>query len=90
LPLGLGPKVRMDAFGTGFLVSQDCRIVTNHHGVEPWWKNEEIGEVLKQAAGIDAVVLDLTAYFPGDIAERERPEIQAFSRTSKSLGNFLL
>lgn len=61
---GIGPEVRMDAFGTGFLAA-DGRIVTNHHVVEPWWKNDEIGQLLKQADDIEAFVAEMTAYFPG-------------------------
>jgi len=62
---GIGPEVRMDVFGTGFLVSADGRIVTNHHVAEPWWKNDDIGELLKQAADLEPRVAEMTAFFPG-------------------------
>lgn len=62
---GIGPEVRMDVFGTGFLVSADGRIVTNHHVAEPWWKNDDIGELLKQAVDLEPRVVEMTAYFPG-------------------------
>src|SRR5713101_10196238 len=36
---GNGPEVHLDVFGTGFLVSDAGRILTNHHVAEPWWQN---------------------------------------------------
>jgi len=62
---GFGPEVRLDGFGTGFLATSDGRIVTNHHVVEPWWKNEEVADLLKQAPDLEPVVMQMTAYFPG-------------------------
>jgi S1-C subfamily serine protease len=62
---GIGPVVRMDGFGTGFLVSEEGRIVTNHHVVEPWWKNDDITELLKQVPDLEPSVTQMTAYFPG-------------------------
>jgi DNA-binding response OmpR family regulator/S1-C subfamily serine protease len=58
-------RVRMDAFGTGFLATADGRIVTNHHVVEPWWKNDDIAELLNQAVELEPMVVEMTAYFPG-------------------------
>jgi DNA-binding response OmpR family regulator/S1-C subfamily serine protease len=62
---GIGLEVRMDAFGTGFLATADGRIVTNHHVVEPWWKNDDIAELLNQAVELEPMVVEMTAYFPG-------------------------
>jgi S1-C subfamily serine protease len=33
--------------------------------VEPWWKNDEIGQLLKQAVDLEPTVVEMTAYFPG-------------------------
>ena len=60
---GTGPEVHLDAFGTGFLVSANGQILTNHHVAEPWWQDDDLREMLNQ--GLEPVIVEMTAYFPG-------------------------
>ena len=60
---GTGPPLRLDAFGTGFLVARDGRLLTNHHVAEPWWSDEKFKQLLDE--GAVAYVVSYTAYFPG-------------------------
>jgi DNA-binding response OmpR family regulator/S1-C subfamily serine protease len=60
---GSGPEVHLDVFGTGFLVSDTGRILTNHHVAEPWWQNDDLKEMLDQ--GVEPVIVEMSAYFPG-------------------------
>jgi DNA-binding response OmpR family regulator/S1-C subfamily serine protease len=60
---GRAPEVRADFFGTGFIAG-DGKILTNHHVVQPWWGNDELGGAAKQ--GLEPVLAEMTAYFPGE------------------------
>ena len=62
---GRAPEVRADFFGTGFIVG-DGMILTNHHVVQPWGKNDELGSVLTQ--GLDPGIGEMIAYFPDSSA----------------------
>jgi S1-C subfamily serine protease len=61
---GAGPHLQLDVFGTGFLVSKDGRLLTNHHVAEPWWGNDELRTLIDH--GASAYALSYTAYFPGN------------------------
>lgn len=60
---GTGPLLQVDVFGTGFLVSRDGRLLTNHHVAEPWWSNDELKPLLDR--GASAFAASYMAYFPG-------------------------
>jgi len=60
---GTAPEVHLDAFGTGFLISADGGILTNHHVIKPWSQDSDMDEIAKN--GLDPVVIAITAYFPG-------------------------
>ncbi len=60
---GDGPEVRVDVFGTGFLVSDRGQILTNHHVAEPWWDNDDLKEMTQQ--GVEPIAAEMTVYFPG-------------------------
>ena len=59
---GLGPRLQVDAFGTGFLAGAKT-ILTNHHVAEPWWHDDDLKRLLDQ--GVDPYVASYEAYFPG-------------------------
>jgi len=73
---GAGSHLQIDVFGTGFLVKRDGKIITNHHVVEPWWKDEDLKQLLDQ--GAIAYVLHYEVYFPGK-AEGQRAKLDRIS-----------
>jgi S1-C subfamily serine protease len=73
---GPGPHLQVDVFGTGFPVKREGKILTNHHVVEPWWKDEELKKLIDQ--GADAYVLYYEVYFPGK-AEGLRAKLDRIS-----------
>ncbi|MEY2396148.1 MAG: serine protease Do [Acidobacteriaceae bacterium] len=73
---GAGPHLQIDVFGTGFVVKREGKIITNHHVVEPWWKDEDLKKLLDQ--GADAYVLSYEVYFPGK-AEGLRAKLDRIS-----------
>jgi S1-C subfamily serine protease/DNA-binding NarL/FixJ family response regulator len=73
---GAGPHLQIDVFGTGFLVKREGKIITNHHVVEPWWKDEDLKQLLDQ--GATAYVSSYEVYFPGK-AEGLRAKLDRIS-----------
>ncbi|MDQ1387206.1 MAG: serine protease Do [Acidobacteriaceae bacterium] len=73
---GPGPHLQIDVFGTGFPVKRDGKIITNHHVVEPWWKDDDLKKLLDQ--GATAYVLSYEVYFPGK-AEGVRAKLDRIS-----------
>lgn len=61
---GDGPPVRIQVFGSGFLIDTAGHILTNHHVLEPWWHNARAIPVSGDA--VDPIVLSMQAYFPGN------------------------
>jgi S1-C subfamily serine protease/CheY-like chemotaxis protein len=81
---GTGPVLQVDVFGTGFLVSRDGRLLTNHHVAEPWWTNNELKPLLDR--GATAFAASYTAYFPsaaGITAKLDRISAKADVATLK-------
>jgi DNA-binding response OmpR family regulator len=61
---GDGPPVRLEVFGSGFLIDTAGHILTNHHVLEPWWHNAQAIPVPIDT--LDPVILSMRAYFPGN------------------------
>jgi len=60
---GNGPEVEIFYTGTGFVATDDGRIVTNHHVAEPWLFDEEAKALIAQ--GLVPVMRRFIGYLPG-------------------------
>ncbi|HUJ38937.1 MAG TPA: trypsin-like peptidase domain-containing protein [Candidatus Acidoferrales bacterium] len=59
---GRGPEVRVDFFGSAFLISSSGLMLTNRHVVEPWWRNDDLSSVAQE--GMEALLADVECYCP--------------------------
>jgi S1-C subfamily serine protease/DNA-binding NarL/FixJ family response regulator len=73
---GPGPHLQIDVFGTGFVVTREGKIITNHHVAEPWWQDQELKQLIDQ--GATAYALSYEVYFPGK-AEGLRAKLDRIS-----------
>jgi serine protease Do len=60
---GNGPEVEIFYTGTGFVATDDGRIVTNRHVAEPWLFDEEAKALIEQ--GLVPVMRRFIGYLPG-------------------------
>lgn len=58
-----GHAVQIHVFGSGFLIDNSGRILTNHHVLEPWWHNAKA--IPPPNDKFEPSVLSLWAFFPG-------------------------
>ncbi len=60
---GPGPEVRIDVFGTGFIVGPNGRVITNRHVAQPWWKDDQMTSLINE--GYQPEIAAIRSYFPG-------------------------
>ena len=63
-PDGNGKPVEFQLTGTGFLVQDATKIVTNRHVAQPWENAETIKSF--KARGYEPIMLKMIAYLPGE------------------------
>ncbi len=57
-----GAPLEIEYIGTGFLVENPGRIITNRHVAQPWWNSEDVAPLLAQ--NLQPKFVSLTATFP--------------------------